>query len=240
VRLLDAAAEDWLGLALPPAAEVLERSGFQRDAPEAYCHRCGDSVGPGEAGDDGCASCRGAARLADGVVRLGPYADPLRQWLLAIKYDQRWSEMAHQLGRLLGRAVLDRAVIDPARVVVVPMPMPWVRRLHRGIDHARAIARGTADELHAPLLTVLAKANGPPQVALTLTERRRRGGHGMKLRRRLGGWSLDGCDVLMVDDVRTTGSSLRTATRLLRSTGPRRVIAAIVAVSDSPARRSAV
>jgi predicted amidophosphoribosyltransferase len=237
-RLLDAAAEDWLGLALPPAEQVLGRSGFRPDEPVAYCHRCGDSIGPGEAGEDGCGSCRGSPRLADAVVRLGPYIEPLRQWLLAVKYEQRWREMADLLGRLLGGAVLDQAVIEPARAVVVPMPMPWARRLHRGIDHARAIARGTAAELHAPLLNVLAKANGLPQVALSLSERQRRGSQGMRLRRRAGGWSLDGCDVLLVDDVRTTGSSLRTATRVLRSTGPRRIVAAVVAVADSPARRS--
>ena len=55
---LDRVMERWLGWSLPSAALAIAESGWKRDRPVAYCARCGDSVGPGEADASGCASCR--------------------------------------------------------------------------------------------------------------------------------------------------------------------------------------
>ncbi len=169
-------------------------------------------------------------------MRLGPYIDPLRQWICSIKY-QRWSDMAELLGRQLGVALIESKRLDVSRCVVVPMPMPWQRRVYRGIDHALAIAGATAAELRAPLLRVLAAANGTPQVGLSRTDRLRRGGRGFRLRRCPGGWNLRDLQIVLVDDVRTTGASMQRAVRVLRRSHPAGVIAAVLAVSDERARR---
>jgi predicted amidophosphoribosyltransferase len=157
--------------------------------------------------------------------------------VLAIKYRQRWVEMAGLLGRRLGDALADSGLTDPPRTVIVPMPMPWQRRLYRGIDHARIIAAAVAGRLKAPLAPVLRKANGPPQVSQPSSLRARSGARGLGLRRRLGGWDLAGLDLVIVDDVRTTGASIRSAAHLLRRLRPRRVVAGVLAVSDAAARR---
>ena len=172
----------------------------------------------------------------DAVVRLGAYTDPLRQWIRSIKY-QRWSDMAELLGRQLGAALIESKHLDVSRCVVVPMPMPWQRRVYRGIDHALAIAGATAAELRAPLLRVLAAANGTPQVGLSPTDRLRRGGRSIRLRRRPGGWDLRDLQIVLVDDVRTTGASMQRAARVLRRSRPAGIIAAVLAVSDDRARR---
>ena len=174
-----------------------------------------------------------------GIVRLGPYVDPLRQWIRSIKY-QRWSDMAELLGRQLGVALTESKLLDVSRCVVVPMPMPWQRRVYRGIDHALAIAGATAAELRAPLLRVLAAANGTPQVDLSPTDRVRRGGRGIRLRRRPGGWDFRDHQIVLVDDVQTTGASMQRAARVLRRSRPVGVIAAVLAVSDDRARRDRI
>ncbi|MCH8316083.1 MAG: ComF family protein [Planctomycetes bacterium] len=233
---IDEVQQTWLGWSLPPAGRAIAEANWRRDDLAAYCRRCGSSVGAGEATDTGCGSCRNQATPVAGVVRLGPYVDPLCQWIPAIKY-QRWSDMAELLGRQLGAAVIESKLLDVSRCVVVPMPMPWQRRIYRGIDHALAIAGATAVELRAPLLRVLAAANGTPQVGLSQTDRLRRGGRSIRLRRRPGGWDLRDLQIVLVDDVRTTGASMQRAARVLRRARPAGVIAAVLAVSDDRARR---
>ncbi|MHC4991658.1 MAG: ComF family protein [Planctomycetota bacterium] len=227
----------WIGLTLPTAARLIERSGWRANARDDYCHRCGDSVGIGEVESGGCGTCRGRPALADSVVRLGAYEPPLRDWIVAIKF-RRWDEMALALGEMLAVVISDEhRATSPNRTVVVPAPMPPLRRLHRGIDHARVIATGVARALQVPLVPVLARADGPPQVTRTASARRRLGGRGLRLRRHWGGRPLEGLDLILVDDVRTTGGTLRPAVTLLRRLSPARISVAVLAVAgrDAPA-----
>ncbi|MCI0365463.1 MAG: hypothetical protein L0219_16495 [Phycisphaerales bacterium] len=238
---LDAAAEHWIGWTLPPVQRAIADADWKPDERDVYCHRCGDSVGPGEATAEGCGTCRKGGELSggigNGVVRLGAYVEPLERWVPQIKY-QRWAEMGEHLGRLLAERVRESDLVWTHRTIVVPMPMPWQRRLYRGIDHTGVIATAVARELGRPVRRVLARVNGQPQVKRSPSERRRFGGDGLRIRRRLiGQWDLSECHVLLVDDVRTTGASLRSATRLLRTLKPERIVCAVLAVSDSKARR---
>jgi predicted amidophosphoribosyltransferase len=237
---LESVERTWLGWTLPPTRRVFAETDWAPDDEGGYCGRCGDSVGTGEETDGGCGSCRGRPGVVDGVVRLGAYSGHLREWVRAIKY-RGWAEMADALGRRLGAAVECRltrqAALDREQTVVVPMPMPWQRRLYRGIDHAGLIAAGVSAELGVGPLVALAKANGPPQVSLSAS-RRAHAGAGMRLTRRAAGIRLDGVQVVLVDDVRTSGASLRAAGRLLRRRGPRQVTAAVLAVTDERSRRS--
>ena len=149
--------------------------------------------------------------------------------------------MADTLGRRLGEAVARRLSTDdgePDDGLVVPMPMPWQRRVYRGVDHAGLIAAAAASELGVPQTRLLVMKNGPPQVSLGAGRRPRRGAR-LRLRKNAARSSLDGRLVILVDDVRTTGASLNAAARLVRRLGPRRVIAGVLAVTDDPARRRA-
>lgn len=233
---LDGIGERWIGWYVPPVQRAFADAEWQRDSRDAYCGSCGLSAGPGEVRESGCAACRVEPHLGDGIVRLGPYASHLRDWILRVKYG-RWAEMAEALGQQLGEAVAEADVVDLNRAVVVPMPMPWQRRMYRGIDHAGVIAASAARALDIEVAACLARRNGPPMMTLSATERLAMGKRGLSVRRRWGGWNLDDVDAIVVDDVRTTGASLRGAIGLLRKLKARRVVAAVVAVADESARR---
>jgi predicted amidophosphoribosyltransferase len=240
---LDHISEDFIGWTFPPVQRAFDEARWNPDDARgtSYCRRCGDSVGPGEATSAGCATCGDHGELAggigDGLVRLGPYVNPLRGWVQAAKY-QHWNEMGAALGERLGVQLQRAAMIESRETIIVPMAMPLVRRLYRGTDHARVIADGISDAIKAPVVPILSRGNGPPQVSLSPSERRRAGARRLRIRRRLGGWNLQDVDVLLVDDVRTTGATLRGAVRLLRTLKPRRIVCAVIAVSDSSARRT--
>jgi len=245
----DQTTRQWIGWTLPPPDFAVADAGWDRDELGAWCHRCGDSVAIGEATESGCSTCRDGAELdggiADGVFRLGTYTDDLMHWVQQIKYA-RWREMAEHLGRELGRQIMASNRVEPERAVVVPMPMPWPRRLYRGIDHAREIAQGVAAELHAPIVTLMRKQMQVPQVKLSPSERRRAGRRGLSIKRRFTlasspnsilGWDLHDLHVILIDDVRTTGATLLGAARVLRRLKPAKIVCGVLAVSDSTARR---
>jgi len=229
----------WVGWSLAPPERVLAEAAWRPDAPGTYCRRCGGSVGTGEQTPDGCGSCRDHVVNTDRIVRLDAYRDPMRAWVRAIKY-RAWAEMAECLGRRLGdrlhRALRDDGPPDMSRTIVMPIPMPWQRRLYRGIDHARLIAESAAEAMGVPVVQLLAADNGPPQVSLTSARRSRRGVR-MTVRSGIALDSLRDAVVVLVDDVRTSGGSLNTAARLVRRLGPRLVVAGVLAVTDDPARR---
>lgn len=227
----------WIGWSLAPPEGVLAAAPWRPDAPAAYCRRCGGSVGDGEQTPDGCGSCRGHSVLTDRVVRLSAYCEPMRGWVRTIKY-RCWAEMAdslgHRLGAVLASAMRDDACFDARGAIVVPMPMPWQRRLYRGIDHAGIIAEAAAAVLRVRVHQLLTVSNGPPQVSLSASRRSRRA---VRIRLRAGSPCLEGVAVVLIDDVRTSGGSLNAAARLLQRLGPRRIVAGVLAVTDGPSRR---
>lgn len=228
---------DLLGWELPPIDIAMSEFPIRPDAVGTWCFRCGESIGIGEQTDRGCASCRGCATPLVGVVRLGEYCPPLSTRILQLKY-MRWPAMARTLGIRLAQQVRASLPLDRFPQAVVAMPMPWIRSWWRGIDHAAVIASGVASELDIPLVSPLSQRLGPTQASRSRTDRQRSSKRFHPRRR--GSVSLqDVGRVLLVDDVRTTGASLRQAAICLRAAGATEVIGAVLAVVPSP-RRSRV
>jgi predicted amidophosphoribosyltransferase len=116
--------------------------------------------------------------------------------------------------------------------IVVPVPMPALRRWARGIDHAGVVARAVAQELRLPCRHALRQGLGGTQVGWERRARRlaREDGR-FGVRPRVGA-QLAGAHVLLVDDVRTTGATLAAASRALRGAGVARVTAAVISVRE--------
>ncbi len=196
-----------------------------------YCPRCGATVGPNiPIYEDGCAACPDTLPRFLRVVRLGPYAPPLRGIVQALKYH-RGAVRAAQAGRLLAQAAqthLGEVQWD----LVMPVPMHWRRRLIRPSDHARLLAAQVARALRVPLGNELIRLrHTPPQVHLPRT-RRIENVHGAFSVRRPG--DLAGANVLLVDDVTTTGATANEATRTLLTVGAEKVALAVLAKAEPP------
>ncbi|MHC4793731.1 MAG: ComF family protein [Planctomycetota bacterium] len=172
-------------------------------------------------------------RGLDSMVSLGRYADGLGSLVAAAKYEA-WSLPLELLGRRLGveaAASISGSVADSSNgrgPIIVPVPTCGWRRWHRGIDHTRVLAQGVAHELRAPIRHVLRCRWAPTQVELDGAERRRRGARFRT--HRLAGPSLRSmANVLLVDDVCTTGATLSGVASLLRVHGVAEVHAVVVA-----------
>jgi len=196
-----------------------------------YCPRCGATIGPNiPARADGCRACPTPLPRFASVTRLGPYTAPLRRVVQALKYH-RVETMCARLGEMLAMALDARHEADQFDMAL-PVPMHWRRRLVRGCDHARMLARAVGRQLDLPVGAELARIrHTPPQVHLPRT-RRLANIHGAFAVTRPA--DIAGARILLVDDVTTTGATANEASRTVLRAGASSVHLAVVAKAEPP------
>jgi ComF family protein len=151
---------------------------------------------------------------ADRLVAVGAYDGVYRDIIHALKYQGRRS-IAADLAMLMRRS--GEELLAGAECVV-PVPLHWRREYNRGFNQAREIAR----HLRRPVLDTLVRLQATrPQVELSREQRYENVKNVFALRRR--GWrrrqELTGLNVVVVDDVATTGATFNACAAVLRRAG---------------------
>ncbi len=195
-----------------------------------YCPRCASTLGPNvPARDDGCNECPTPLPRYATAVRLGPYADPLRQAVRDLKYHQSdvtLGRISQMLAQAVAGSEIDR--LD----FIVPVPAHWRRRVGRGVDHSAALARAIAGNLNLPVDAELTRIrHTPPQTHLSRTRRL------ANVRNAFAAphpRAIAGARILLVDDVTTTGATVNEAARTLLKAGAYSVSVAVLAKSEPP------
>ena len=107
-------------------------------------------------------------------------------------------------------------------------PLSKKRLKHRGYDQSKLLAEVIAEEFGLPLVGTLVKVkNTRPQSGLNDSAARAK--NAKDAYAPVPGLSLTGKRVLLVDDVLTTGSTLKECAKVLRSCGAARVDCAVLA-----------
>jgi ComF family protein len=207
-------------------AVALDALGWEPDEPDDYCPLCGVSAGPGSVTANGCSFCRGKRQPWDRVTRLSAYAEPMDGWVKAMKFGGQWPWSRWMGGQLAARV---GEPIDPARVLVTPVPMHWARRWRRGFNQAHLIALSLAKYRGWRCAQLLRRTRHThPQTAVVHSDRQ------ANVRDSVAAHpvDLDGWQVILVDDVKTTGATAGLCCRLLRKHGARSIQLAVGAVAD--------
>lgn len=151
-------------------------------------------------------------------VALGAYEGVLRRAVLAVKSGRR--DVGHTLGSLLGERI-DRRSVD----ALVPVLTTAARRRQRGFDQGDLLARAASRVCGVPIAALLRQTAGDAQRGRTREARLAAVG-----RFSLTGASfVQGSRVVLVDDVATTGATLRDCARTLRAAGLKVTGALVVA-----------
>lgn len=237
--------DHWLMPTALPLARRMELCGWAPDAPGAYCERCGSTTGPHETDEFGCAECRGTRPPWGRFTRLGAYEGALGEWVREVKFQRnRWlgESLGRELGAALARAGVGAAAVggkgSSAPIAVVPVPTSAWHRIGRGLDHTMAIARGVAWALDGRVVRALRRRHRPSQLSVPVSQRAANVSGSMLPRRR---WDKrEGAQIILIDDVMTTGATIRAAARALIRGGARAesVWIGVVSVTPDQDRRS--
>ena len=163
----------------------------------------------------------------------GLYQDRLRELLHLLKYEGM-EPVARPLGQLLARQILAIKHV-PQTMMVVPVPLFGAKRRQRGFNQAEILARATVKALRQ------ARPEWRFTVATGVLERRRatQSQAGLTPHQRRANVrgaffasapeKLQGADVLLIDDIYTTGATARACAQALRRAGANSVHVATIA-----------
>lgn len=164
----------------------------------------------------------------DGLVSLLSYKSLVRRGVQALKYrlvKDMEEEMMVMLFELLNKSLKARqlrGLVDflKKRPVVVPMPLHWRRENWRGFNQAEIVARVLSERLGLELVCDWLVKTRPTKVQMKLKkEKREENVKGVFKVRRVEKIKR----ALLVDDVWTTGATMRAATKVLKQAGVNQV-----------------
>jgi ComF family protein len=149
-------------------------------------------------------------------MSLGPYDGPLRVAIHELKYRGR-RRVAARLAERIAAEPVSRGVLTQD-VVLVPVPLHPRRKRERGFNQAELLASELGRRLLLPVRAsaLVRRLDTPSQTGLTALERRRNVKDAFAVRGRA---QVAGRVVVLVDDVVTTGATLRACARALHAAG---------------------
>jgi ComF family protein len=163
-----------------------------------------------------CAACRAGLRGFDHAASFGMYEGSLRSLIHLFKYSGM-KPLARPLAAYLERAIS----VDEHFDAVVPVPLHWRKQWSRGFNQAELLARCVAKHRGIPVWDALRRKRATAtQAGLANAGRRRNvaGAFTVKGNSRLAR-KLAGKNILLIDDVMTTGATASACAAALKRGG---------------------
>ncbi|WP_175566019.1 ComF family protein [Halodesulfovibrio marinisediminis] len=196
---------------------------------QGYCPDCGMLYAKAVGQPSRCSACMVSSPPWTYLTFYGAYEGILRELLLKHKFHGRL-DAGLTLARLLA-AIYSPHEVTPA--AVVPIPLHNSRLLQRGHNQSMLSAKLIAQKIEVPLLPELLRRNRETTPQATLSKKERN--------QNLSGAftatippELKNAHILLIDDIATTGSTLRQATKTLLQGGAGSVEVAFMARTPEP------
>ncbi len=187
------------------------------------CRRCGRPIKKGQI----CRFCKTGVSIEHGRA-WSIYVPPVDKIIHHFKYRSQTS-LAGLIGRGMSNVIKADYILNQTDYLV-PVPLYWWKRLKRGYNQARLLADVISGECHIPMLDALRRIkNTRSQTRLDAESRRRnvRNAFALKDER------INNKNILLVDDVLTTGATINECARVLKQAGAKNVYACVAAITPT-------
>ncbi len=189
-----------------------------------------------------CPHC--LARLADGrkichrdsqylLAAASNYDNPVIQNLIHYFKYKSFQNIAPILGEILikyleGAQLINQSTNKLMNYIIVPVPLHPRRERKRGFNQAELLAKSVASHFNLPLVNGLMRIrNNKPQVGLK--DNKDRVKNIFNCFQIKNPEAVSGKNIILVDDVFTSGATMNEAVRILKMAGAERIIALTVA-----------
>ncbi len=192
-----------------------------------------------------CTPCRISPPAFAKAVAFGSYDSEMREMLHALKFDGMHRVAHHVLGDWMAEAMLALEAHVAGPLVVVPVPLFRDRERARGFNQATLLAESALARLHT--LRPEWKLTLQPDALRRVRDTKALFALAPDQRRRslLGAFrigdpkAVQGWEVLLVDDIFTTGATVDACARVLLRAGAVKVWVATVARAQPESARAA-
>lgn len=156
------------------------------------------------------------------LYAVSAYREPIRQLIIAKSYSNRLAST--QLAQLMWeRTVISQRVFD----CIIPIPLHWTRYAYRGYNQATVIAQYLSTKSGKPVLHALKRVRKTPLLSEVSSKKRSQVMENVFAV--LKAEAITGKHILLVDDVCTTGVTLREAAKVLAPYKPASIQAIVAA-----------
>jgi competence protein ComFC len=171
------------------------------------------------------ARCR-TPQAMDGLIAACKYQGVIKTMIT--KYKYRWIE---DLTQVLIELLITHGDLEPAlkvKRVIVPVPLHPNRLRWRGFNQSALLGQTLATYLHFPYQdqALVRFKQTPPQMSLTKTQRKINVKDAFTLKHR---HLVNHQHLLLLDDVWTTGATMRECTKVLKRAGAKSVWGVVLA-----------
>jgi ComF family protein len=185
--------------------------------------------------DAPCPNCRGnGVPHYDRIAALGKFQEPIKTLVHQLKYRRRWTA-GELLGQQLAGCERIRKILDTADCLV-PVPLHRLRQISRGYNQADVISTGLALRHKLPICRPAIRSRNT-ETQTHLHSHARRAENLKDAFKLVKPECIEGRNVVVVDDVTTSGSTLQALARTLVPALPKRLCAIVIGIADPRGRQ---
>jgi len=131
------------------------------------------------------------------------------------------------LGRGMANIILADHQLKKAEKII-PVPLFWTKFLKRGYNQAALLAKTISRECNMEYADILKRIKDTKTQTRLSTEARRKNVYGAFM---LKSGEVEGKNVLLIDDVMTTGATINECARVLKQAGAKEVYSCVAAIT---------